>query len=1370
MNPDVVTFENLLTTPCLILLGEPGTGKSHELTTAKALTEEHARQSGDTVLAFDLRAYQTDQRLCARIFESQEFRDWREGQGCLHLFLDSLDESLLRIGTVAALLEDELGRYPIGRLRFRIACRTADWPSTLEQSLRKLWTDAAVEVLELVPLRRRDVEAAADVERIDAAAFVRAVVERNAVPLAIKPVTLKMLIHAFRKNGALPRRQAELYDAGCLLMCEEPNLARRETGLRPAFAPELMFAVASRIAAVTVFGNRYAVWTNADQGPMPAEDVTIGDLCGGTETTDGQPVSVTEEVVRESLATGLFTSRGLHRFGWAHQTYAEFLAARYLVRARMSKGQIASLLTHPQDSQQRIVPQLHEAAAWVASLDAQSFDKIMSQDPVVLLRSDVAAAAPENRQRLIAALLPLFEQEKLRDSDSRGQYGKLNHPVLSSQLRPYIRNRTVGWLARRVAIDIAEACNCQECVPDLLAILLDQTEDNAIRVNAAYAVERIGDANAKVQLRPLAFGQAGQDPDDDLKGCGLRAVWPGQMTAEELFRIFTPPKRENYGGSYSGFLFQLRESLPSQLSADDLHFALDWIARGEAKGFHFEEIREQIMLAAWRLLLERPELASPFARAAMSRLRGYNAIAKGTEENPFSAEIQRDHMRRQGILAAAVQLIRDERDLQYMELSETPLVVSDDLPWLAGQLALAASEKRTFWAKLMDWVCRWQQVGQLDIILGSCAQFPEIAGLFPWLKPVEIRSPEGRKAKAAWLKNKRLEKRMASYRNRPLLVPPPVERVKALLTRFEGGDKDAWWHLNKEMTLEPNSSHYGNELEWDLTALPVWKVADQSLRERLISAAKQYVLDPPPLDASWIGTNTFHRPSSAGYRALAMLQSLVPKWVAALPASACQLWAPVVVGYPLDGNDANQMPHTALVEWVYRGVPQETLGALGAMIDHDDQAHGRVFASRRINHCWNETIAAYLLVKAQAVGVKPDSVGDLLDQLLSHDFEPAAAYALSLLLAPPPAEGPARQLELAAAEALMSHRPAGSWSRIWPLIQADAKFGRELLEKFAHMPRSDTAGRFMIGLSEVQIADLYLWLAAQYPHENDPSREGSHFVGHDESVRRFRDELLRHLEGRGTQEACNQARRIAGSLPHLTWMNWVILETEEQTRRKTWVPPKPKAIIALGQNSQCRYVGNGEQLLDAVCESLARLEQKLQGDMAAAREIWDNRGNARGRRYCPQEETDLSGYVARHLAADLRDRGIVVNREVQIRLGEFTDIHVDAIALGVGNEPAHVITAIIEVKGCWNPGLEADMAGQLVGRYLTDHQCPNGIYLVGWFNCDRWDTSDYRKAAAPTYSLADTREQFQRQAAALVQTGRIPGLALRSFVLNAALR
>jgi len=42
----------------------------------------------------------------------------------------------------------------------------------------------------------------------------------------------------------------------------------------------------------------------------------------------GQELS--ENNIRETLGTGLFSSRGIDLMGFAHQTYAEFLSGRYL--------------------------------------------------------------------------------------------------------------------------------------------------------------------------------------------------------------------------------------------------------------------------------------------------------------------------------------------------------------------------------------------------------------------------------------------------------------------------------------------------------------------------------------------------------------------------------------------------------------------------------------------------------------------------------------------------------------------------------------------------------------------------------------------------------------------------------------------------------------------------------------------------------------------------------------------------------------------------------------------------------------------------------------------------------------------------------
>ena len=46
------------------------------------------------------------------------------------------------------------------------------------------------------------------------------------------------------------------------------------------------YRLAGRMAAVTMFANRYAIWTNPETDPPPAEDVRLSALSTGAETGD----------------------------------------------------------------------------------------------------------------------------------------------------------------------------------------------------------------------------------------------------------------------------------------------------------------------------------------------------------------------------------------------------------------------------------------------------------------------------------------------------------------------------------------------------------------------------------------------------------------------------------------------------------------------------------------------------------------------------------------------------------------------------------------------------------------------------------------------------------------------------------------------------------------------------------------------------------------------------------------------------------------------------------------------------------------------------------------------------------------------------
>ncbi|HYN87456.1 MAG TPA: hypothetical protein VER55_02940 [Ardenticatenaceae bacterium] len=159
---------------------------------------------------------------------------------------------------------------------------------------------------------------------------------------------------------------------------------------------------------------------------------------------------------------------------------------------------------------------------------------------------------------------------------------------------------------------------------------------------------------------------------------------------------------------------------------------------------------------------------------------------------------------------------------------------------------------------------------------------------------------------------------------------------------------------------------------------------------------------------------------------------------------------------------------------------------------------------------------------------------------------------------------------------------------------------------------------------------------------------------------------------------------------------------------------------------------------------------------------WSTRRN---RQYTPKDEERLSDKVKQHLQQDLAERGIVVNREIQIRrgvtpgAGERTDIHVDAVTRG--QDGAYdTITVIIETKGNWHDELLTAMETQLVNRYLRDNQCRHGLYLVGWFNCEVWSSKPRDM----------TLEELQGRLDARAQSLSTGGLDIKAFVLDVRLR
>jgi predicted NACHT family NTPase len=1383
-NPHLVPFEQITAEPCLVLLGEPGIGKSNAFATYVLETQQRC-DAEIRCLPFDLRAYNSEQRLQRALFEHPEVVCWQRDASILHLFLDSLDESLLHVDTVTDMIVEELERWPSERLFLRIACRTADWRPSFEERLKQIWGHNAVDVFELAPLRRMDVRIAAQREVGTPDAFLREVDRVAAVPLAIKPVTLSLLLNTYRRQGTLPSTQREVYERGCTLLCEETNPRRQESRLTGNFTPNQRLQAAERLAVMTIFANRYAVWTGTDRGDVPEADITLRTCAGET----GHEEHFTEPALKEALTTGLFRARGTQELGWAHQTYAEFLAARCLTRT-MSVEQIETLIRHPGDPQGKLIPQLYETAAWIACMEPHIFRAIMHIEPEVLLRSDVATADERDQAHLVDALLSYYEVEGALDDFHRNasRYHKLAQPGLALQLEPYLRDTTRGHIARRVAIEIAEACQERDLVDALLRVALDGTEKHDIRVSATHAAGQLGNDAAKVQLKPLLADP--NDADDELKGITLQTLWPQCLSAGELFATLTVPQNPHLIGMYKHFLSS--SQLVEHLDQTDLPTALAWAGR-QARVQHptISNLVDGILLLAWQFL-EVPEIAQAFAQIVKERFEQHAAMVGG-EMFPSSARadqryaqtfmhsLREDAGRRYLLVETLLPLWQESSPaLSALIFSSTPIVYEEDMPWLLERLQQEANESMQHkLVLLINWLFREWLPAHVEAVCGASLTLPLLAQAFSrLLEPIPLHSPEAQELKRAYYA--RQERQRPPAKPVPL-DPTPAVMVRQLLEQYESDHLDAWWQLNRVLTIEPESTHYGNELAADLTTLPGWQEANEPTRTRIVEAARHYIFARAHQAQNmlqerlhtWIGKSlTIDFPFYSGYRAFLLLLRERPKLLEKIPPIVWQQWAPMLASYPLQLNDAAIEYHNLLIQTAYHYASAEIIATCLASIDQQNPELHALNCLHLVEACWDSQLEDALLNKAQETALDGACLQNVLSVIVSHNRERAGTIAKTLLQKAYTTGNYEKASVIAGV--LIASPPDASWEYIWPLLEQNETFARVI---FLSLQRTEALEHALLQhLTPDQVADLFLHVVELFPPAEDPP-EPSGFVSDRQLLSIWRSQLITFLQQRGTSEGCAALRTILLAHPEMEWIRWMVVDAERLMRRSTWSGFNPEAILAMARDKERRLVQNGEQLLAVIRESLLRLQETLHGETPARIFLWNEIPDGNGKkRYQPKDENSLSDYVKLHLERDLKERGIIVLREVEIRRstvggesGERTDLYIEAYLPGSNHMKIDTLTVIIEVKGCWHKEINRAMQTQLVERYLRENSCQHGLYLVGWFNCPQWDRSDYRKADAPRITLEEARSRYQFQAELLTEQSPAR-LLVRSFVLDIALR
>ncbi len=1075
---------------CIVLLGEPGIGK----TIALEKFNRDFTSEEDRIFKINLSGIGNVTHFNDMIFNHAKFQDWLNGDYHLYLLLDSFDECFLRERVMPNLLIENLKDIPKERLNLRIACRAGYWPNSLNENLINIFGSQNFLSYTIAPLRKKDIEEAAKIEvekaeNTSPSDFMDKIESLAAGLFASIPITLKALIQQYNQNGYLSRSKTDLYRFYCLFLCGEKNEMRRDEKLSEEFTPEQKYIVAARIAALCAFSGRQSIWTSPQIEANPDEFISESILRQGQENALGQSFDVTDKCISETLSCGLFeSSRPVRR--WAHWSFLEFLAADYIIKKEIPIIQILSVIKNSYDG--KIIPQMREVVAWLCSVNQDLYEKIIESEPEVLLQSDLMLFSDDQKEEIINQILQIYEKSplKLRFFGLTSQYKKLNHPKLSLQIQEYIKNSENPRDTRLFAIKIAEKCNLISLIPLLIELVLNDREDIQIRKYVAYALESFT-TNKDIEgieiLRPIALSDEDLGDEYDLKGISLIILWPNQIKFDELI-AHLPDAKIGYGGAYMRFIiYHFIEKLPNT----EIVSGLKWI-RKNPKMFmpsakpYFEKILTQILLKTLNLI-NTEGVIETFSQTLSALIVDGSYMRERWRESQFKLLLNTDQELRRLVLKKVLLILPFDKAIlipfishllhNYGQKNLFELIQQEDLYWLIEEVK--STENKEYKEKLALIIYRMLFMEpNWDNIAYRLKNLPVFHPYYiRWFGPIDYDSELALEMRQDYEReqsnNEKLEQLQRSRSPAPL-DPPLQERVRNHLDRIEQGKIIFWVHLNREMMSEHRMVDNQSVFNPNLTSMPGWGLSSEKTQERILSAAKNFIIEGEPNNQAWVGTDIISFPAYAGYRALRLILGVEPEWIRTLASEIWQKWIPIILIYEFGiygqnvikpeevYQNCNESDHHINPEIVFRGLllqmgyPEaktQLVETLLALIDNSNEHSHSLNFLNRIDIIYDNFIGKSLQDILEKKKLKSDIVGNILEFLFSHNYEPTNDYAVNLLNNYSSQNQSEKLISIQAAKTLLIFSPQNSWDLIKPIFQDDDEWSREVINNVANESR-----------------------------------------------------------------------------------------------------------------------------------------------------------------------------------------------------------------------------------------------------------------------------------------------------------------------------
>ncbi|UUZ69403.1 hypothetical protein LP416_07875 [Polaromonas sp. P2-4] len=579
-----------------VLLGEPGSGKSTAF-------QQEAEAMGSTAMVTTAR----------RLITLGPPDGWRDET----LFIDALDERRsISMSPLAPL--DELRRTlkSLGRPKFRLSCREADWAINGVADLEEVAPSREVGALWLDSLSSADIEVLLLnwSPILDPTRFLERASQQGLTPLLANPLLLELLVNAVRGDDWPDSRQGT-YELACRHMAQEHSEAHRLANAGQSPALHLLIHTAGLICALMLLSDTQFI-------TLDPSDTGSGMLC-----LDDLPAALGTQrfTALAALSSKLFILDGNRRTP-RHRTIAEYLAAKAIAQLIESGLPVSRVLALMSGQDGRIVDPQRGLYAWLALHSLQERELLIDRDPLALvLYGDVRPFSSGDKAKVLQSLLR--EGERFRRFRNENWEA---HPFGALGTRDM--QLTFGELlespsrepAHQVMLDcIFDAIEYGDDFPELSTsltrIVRDPTYWKEIRNSALDAWLKnpgFGVEAAKELLDDIRK-EVVDDEEDELGGRLLTALYPAHLSVDQTLEHLKPPKRRSFIGNLRMFwaihFLRSTRALDLPIVADRLATML---ASLEARNDEdmpdqdYDEVRELASKVLVRTLAEAEDLLS----------------------------------------------------------------------------------------------------------------------------------------------------------------------------------------------------------------------------------------------------------------------------------------------------------------------------------------------------------------------------------------------------------------------------------------------------------------------------------------------------------------------------------------------------------------------------------------------------------------------------------------------------------------------------------------------------------------------------------------------------------------------------------------